>query len=38
MELTPRAQALRVPLAQALDQVRALFIPDGFDAASGDSA
>jgi DNA-binding transcriptional LysR family regulator len=33
MELTPRAQALRAPLAQALDQVRALFIPDGFDAA-----
>ena len=33
MELTPRAQALRAPLAQALDQVRALFVPDGFDAA-----
>ena len=33
MELTPRAQALRAPLAQALDQVRALFIPDDFDAA-----
>src|SRR6478752_797491 len=33
MELTPRAQALRAPLAQALDQVRALFIPDNFDAA-----
>jgi DNA-binding transcriptional LysR family regulator len=33
MELTPRAQALRGPLAQALDQVRALFVPDGFDAA-----
>ena len=32
MELTPRAQALRAPLAQALDQVRALFIPDDFDA------
>src|SRR5205823_4386506 len=28
MELTPRAQALRAPLAQTLDQVRALFIPD----------
>ena len=27
MELTPRAQALRAPLAQALDQVRGLFIP-----------
>ena len=33
MELTPRAQALRAPLAQALDQVRSLFIPDDFDAA-----
>ena len=33
MELTPRAQALRAPLAQALDQVRGLFIPDDFDAA-----
>jgi DNA-binding transcriptional LysR family regulator len=33
MELTPRAQALRGPLAQALDQVRGLFIPDEFDAA-----
>src|SRR4051812_10005842 len=33
MELTPRAQALRGPLAQALDQVRALFISDDFDAA-----
>ncbi len=33
MELTPRAQALRVPLAQALDQVRGLFVPDEFDAA-----
>lgn len=32
MELTPRAQALRGPLAQALDQVRALFMPDEFDA------
>jgi DNA-binding transcriptional LysR family regulator len=32
MELTPRAQALRGPLAQALDQVRSLFIPDEFDA------
>lgn len=32
MELTPRAQALREPLAQALDQVRGLFIPDDFDA------
>src|SRR5712672_1105505 len=33
LELTPRAQALRGPLAQALDQVRGLFIPDDFDAA-----
>jgi DNA-binding transcriptional LysR family regulator len=33
MELTPRAQALRSPLAQALDQVRGLFVPDAFDAA-----
>src|SRR5204862_7565708 len=33
MELTPRAQALRAPLAQALDQVRSLFISDDFDAA-----
>src|SRR3982075_3497407 len=33
MELTPRAQALRGPLAQALDQVRGLFVPDYFDAA-----
>jgi DNA-binding transcriptional LysR family regulator len=32
MELTSRALALRAPLAQALDQVRALFVPDGFDA------
>jgi DNA-binding transcriptional LysR family regulator len=36
MELTPRAQALRTPLAQALDQVRALFVPDAFDAISSD--
>jgi DNA-binding transcriptional LysR family regulator len=33
MELTPRALALRVPLAQALDQVKALFVPDAFDPA-----
>lgn len=32
MELTPRAQALRGPLAQVLDQVRGLFTPDDFDA------
>jgi len=36
MELTPRAQALRTPLAQTLDQVRGLFIPEAFDAASSD--
>src|SRR5947199_3449141 len=33
MELTLRAQALRAPLAQTLDQVRSLFIADEFDAA-----
>ncbi|MFL6816956.1 MAG: LysR family transcriptional regulator [Bradyrhizobium sp.] len=32
MELTPRAQGLRGPLAQALDHVRGLFTPDHFDA------
>jgi DNA-binding transcriptional LysR family regulator len=32
MELTPRALALRGPLAQALDQVRGLFVADEFDA------
>ena len=36
MELTPRAQALRGPLAQALDQVRGLFIPDDFDATTSE--
>jgi len=36
MELTPRALALRGPLAQALDQVRGLFIPDDFDSASSE--
>jgi DNA-binding transcriptional LysR family regulator len=36
MELTPRAQALRGPLAQALDQVRGLFVADGFDAISSE--
>ncbi len=36
MELTPRAQALRGPLAQALDQVRSLFVPDAFDATSSE--
>jgi DNA-binding transcriptional LysR family regulator len=33
MELTPRAQGLRAPLAQTLDQVRGLFVRDEFDAA-----
>ena len=33
MELTPRAQGLRAPLAEVLDQVRGLFVPDAFDAA-----
>ena len=36
MELTPRAQALRGPLAQALDQVRGLFLPEAFDAESSE--
>src|SRR3954447_23214091 len=34
MELTPRAQGLRGPLAQALEQVRGLFTRDKFDAIS----
>jgi DNA-binding transcriptional LysR family regulator len=33
MELTQRALALRVPLAEALDRVRSLFAPDAFNAA-----
>jgi DNA-binding transcriptional LysR family regulator len=36
MELTPRAQALRAPLAQTLDQVRSLFMPDEFDASQSE--
>src|SRR5271168_217254 len=36
MELTPRAMALRGPLAQTLEQVRGLFVPDAFDAAQSD--
>jgi DNA-binding transcriptional LysR family regulator len=36
MELTPRAQALRGPLAQTLDQVRGLFVPDEFEPASSE--
>jgi DNA-binding transcriptional LysR family regulator len=31
MELTPRARALRAPLAQTLEQVRGLFVADAFD-------
>ncbi len=31
MELTPRALALRVPLGETLEQVRELFVTDGFD-------
>jgi DNA-binding transcriptional LysR family regulator len=34
MELTPRAQTLRAPLAQALDSVRGLFVADSFDPAT----
>ena len=34
MEFIPRALALRGPLAQALDQVRGLFVSDEFDAAA----
>src|SRR5437868_15450384 len=33
MDLTPRAQALRGPLTQALEQVRGLYVPEDFDAA-----
>jgi len=36
MELTPRAQGLRGPLAQVLDQVRGLLVPDDFNAASSE--
>src|SRR5580692_5119382 len=36
MELTPRAQALRGPLVQTLDQVRGLFTPDEFDASQSE--
>ena len=34
MELTPRAQALRAPLAEALDSVRGLFVVESFDPAT----
>ena len=33
MELTPRAIALRAPLAETLEQIRSLFVADAFDAA-----
>ena len=36
MELTPRAEQLRAPLAAVLDQVRAVFAPGDFDPASSD--
>ncbi len=36
MELTPRAQAMRAPLAQALEQVRGLFVSEVFDAGASD--
>src|ERR1700749_4736495 len=36
MELTPRAMALRGPLALTLEQVRGLFAPDAFDAAQSE--
>ncbi len=36
MELTPRAQALRAPLAEMLDQVRGLFVPEQFDAPTSE--
>jgi len=34
MELTPRAQALREPLADALEQLRGLFVAEAFDPAT----
>jgi DNA-binding transcriptional LysR family regulator len=34
MELTPRAQALRAPLAQALERLREVFVAEGFDPAT----
>ncbi len=36
MQLTPRAETLRGPLTQALEQVRGLFAPSDFDAANSD--
>ena len=34
MQLTPRAEEMREPLAKALDQVRSLFVSDRFDPAT----
>ncbi|MDZ4867884.1 MAG: LysR family transcriptional regulator [Alphaproteobacteria bacterium] len=34
MELTPRAQSLRAPLGETLEQVRTLFVSEGFDPAT----
>ncbi len=34
MELTPRAQALKAPVARALEQVRGLFLAEAFDPAT----
>src|SRR5712671_6214856 len=34
MQLTPRARELRAPLAQALDQLRGLFVAERFDPAT----
>jgi DNA-binding transcriptional LysR family regulator len=34
MQLTPRAEGLRAPLAEALHQVRSLFVEDRFDPAT----
>lgn len=36
MEVTPRAEALRTPLAATLDQVRGLFRAESFDPATSD--
>jgi DNA-binding transcriptional LysR family regulator len=34
MQLTPRAEALRAPLAQVLEQMRGLFVTESFDPAT----
>ena len=36
MELTPRAESLRAPLTQTLDQIRGLFVPEGFHPAQSE--